>query len=167
MMNLEGECYCKAVTFSAMTSAPYPYMRCYCNFCRKTSGSGGYGINIIANAESLEVLGKENIGFHHGMEHDEETDELKQSVGGRYFCRECGSPLWAADPRWAEWIYPYASALTTALPKPPELLHIMLEFKPSWVTVPSESGNRHFQRYPDESIIDWHKRHRIYIDQKI
>lgn len=162
MMKLEGGCYCGSVNFSAMTHAPYPYMRCYCSFCRQTSGSGGYGINIIAEAESLSVSGETHIGLHHGKEHDEETDELKEGPGVRYFCRECGSPLWAADPRWAQWIYPYASAVQTPLPVPPETVHIMLDFKAPWVVVPSGQGHRHFARYPDESIIDWHRRHGLY-----
>ena len=164
MLELAGGCYCKAVSFSVMSHTPYPYMRCYCSFCRMTSGSGGYGINISAQAESLSVKGEEHIGFHHGMEHDKDTDVLKQSEGGRYFCRECGSPLWAADPRWPEWIYPYPSAIATPLPEPPEVVHIMQDFKAPWVVVPSGEGHRHFERYPDESIIDWHKRHGLFIE---
>lgn len=164
MLELKGGCYCGAVSFSVMSHTPCPYMRCYCSFCRTTSGSGGYGINIGAQADSLIVKGKEHVGFHHGMEHDKHTDELKKSPGGRYFCRECGTPLWAADPRWSEWVYPYPSAIQTALPEPPEYVHIMLDFKADWVTLPCGEGHRHFNRYPDESIIDWHKRHGLYIE---
>ena len=164
MMNIQGGCYCGAVTFSAMTHAPYPYMHCYCSFCRRTGGSGGYGINIIAEAQTLSVAGETHMGFHHGQEHDKQTDELKQSPGMRYFCRECGSPLWAADPRWQQWIYPYASAVQTPLPVPPEIVHIMLDFKAPWVVVPSGQGHRQFARYPDEGIIDWHQRHGLYIE---
>ena len=163
-MELSGGCYCKTVTFSVMSHAPYPYMRCYCSFCCQTSGSGGFGINIIANADSLSVSGEEHIGFHHGMEHDEESDELRQSEGGRYFCGECGSPLWAADLRWSQWIYPYASAVLTPLPVPPESVHIMLDFKAPWIDVPAGPGHKCFQRYPDESIVDWHIRHGLYIE---
>lgn len=164
MMKLEGSCYCKSVTFSAMSHTPYPYMHCYCSFCRKTSGSGGYGVNIMAEADSLSVSGEQHIDYNHGMEHDKDTDELKLSEGRRYYCSECGSPLWAADPRWPDWIYPYASAVDTLLPTPPELVHIMLDFKAAWVEVPSGEGHKQFARYPDESIVDWHKRHGLYIE---
>lgn len=164
MIKLKGGCYCKAVTFSVSSHTPYPYLHCYCSFCRKTSGSGGYGINIMAETDSFSVSGEAHLGFHHGMEHDKDTDELKQSPGGRYFCRECGSPLWAADPRWPEWLYPYASSVYTPLPVPPESVHIMLEFKVPWVEVPTGDGHIHFDRYPDESIVDWHKRHGLYIE---
>ena len=161
-MKIEGSCYCGAVKFSAITHTPYPYMRCYCSFCRKTSGSGGYGINIMAQAESLVVEGEDNLAFHHGMEHDPKTDELVKNQNRRYFCRHCGSPLWAADPRWGEWIYPFASSIATDLPRPPEIVHIMLDFAVQWVEIPSGAGHRHFKRYPDESILAWHKRHGLY-----
>ena len=164
MLKLEGGCYCEAVSFSALSHTPYPYLRCYCSFCRMTSGSGGYGINIMAETKTLVFSGEQSLGSHHGHYHDEDTDALKQSPGLRYFCRECGSSLWAVDPRWAQWIYPYASAVHTPLPMPPESVHIMLDFKAPWVDVPTGDGHRHFDRYPDESILDWHQRHGLYIE---
>lgn len=156
-MNIEGTCYCGAVKFSAFTHTPYPYMRCYCACCRKTSGGGGYGVNIMAQADSLHVVGKEHLFFRHGMEHDPETDELRANLNQRFFCRHCGSSLWSADPRWSAWIYPFASAIDTSLPEPPEYVHIMLDFKANWAHVPAGEGHRHFNRYPDESIVAWHK----------
>lgn len=161
-MNITGACYCKAVRFSALSHTPYPYMRCYCSFCRKTSGSGGYGINIMAEAGSLKVEGKENMRYHLAWEHDPDTDELVQNENHRYFCRHCGSPLWAADPRWPQWIYPYASVIDTALPVPPEIVHIMLDFVAPWVEIPQGEHHKYFKRYPDESIIDWHRRHELF-----
>jgi hypothetical protein len=161
-MKIVGACYCGAVRFSAESHTPYPYMRCYCSFCRKTSGSGGYGINIMAQAKSLEIEGETNLLFHHGMEHDPETDELVENQNRRYFCRHCGSPLWAADPRWSEWIYPFASIVNTTLPRPPEVVHIMLDFAVPWIDIPVGEGHRHFKRYPDESILAWHQRHGLY-----
>ena len=161
-MSIDGSCYCGEVKFSAISHTPYPYMRCYCSFCRKTSGSGGYGINIMAQADSLSVYGQSKLAFHHGMQHDPDTDKLIPGEGKRFFCRDCGSPLWAADPRWPEWIYPYASAVETPLPSPPEIVHIMLEFAAPWVEIPSGEGHRQFDRYPDESIEQWHKRHGLY-----
>lgn len=161
-MKIEASCYCGAAGFSAISHTPYPYMRCYCSFCRKTSGSAGYGINIMAQADSLEITGGNSLAWHFGYEHHPVTDELIQNQNRRYFCKRCGSPLWAADPRWPAWIYPYAGAVNTALPRPPEIVHIMLDFAASWVAVPQGEGHRHFQRYPDESIESWHKRHGIY-----
>ncbi|UCB55137.1 MAG: GFA family protein [Thiotrichales bacterium] len=163
MLKLEGSCYCKAVTFSVKSHTPYPYLHCYCEFCRSTAGSGGYAVNIMAQAKTMRVSGKKSLGIHHGMYNDDVTDELKQSPALRYFCHDCGSPLWIADPRWPQWVYPYASAVHTPLPVPPEKVHIMLDFKADWVEVPGGANHRHFARYPDESIVGWHHRQGLYI----
>ncbi len=161
-MNIKGRCYCGKVRFQAVSHTPYPYMHCYCRFCRQTSGSGGYAINIMAQADSLLIKGEEHLAFHHPLEHDANTDKLVASQGKRLFCRHCGSSLWAADPRWPQWFYPYASAIETPLPRPQEYVHIMLDFAAPWVDVPKGEGHRHFKRYPDESIELWHKRHGLY-----
>lgn len=161
-MKIEGGCYCDAVKFSVDSQTPYPYLRCYCTFCRKTAGSGGYGVNIMAQAETLSVQGETNLVYHYGMEHEPVTDELKQNENRRYFCRHCGSALWAVDPRWGQWLYPFAGCINSPLPTPPEAVHIMLEFAAPWIEIPTGEGHRHFQRYPDESIEQWHKRHDLY-----
>ena len=154
-MWLEGSCRCGGVHFSCATRTPYPFMRCYCSLCRKTNGGGGYAVAIMADAASLRVEGDEHIGIFRA-----EIDG-KETPGGRRFCRQCGCHLWNHDPRWPDAIYPSASAIDTALPVPPETVHIMLDFKAEWVTVPDGPTDHHFARYPDESIEDWHKRHRL------
>ncbi|MEA3276151.1 MAG: GFA family protein [Pseudomonadota bacterium] len=162
-MEIEGSCYCGHVEFSAVSHTPCPYMRCYCSMCRKTAGGGGYAINIMAAADTLAIEGKEYVAVHDNWVDDEDhPGALKRGPGKGYYCRDCGSALWAADPRWPQWVYPFASAVDTPLPRPPELVHIMLDFVAPWVEVPSGEGHRHFSRYPDESIEDWHKRHGLY-----
>ena len=159
-MLLEGSCHCGAVKFSVESTTPYPYMRCYCSICRKTAGGGGYAINIMGDAKSLAVEGEEHLHVYQAMLPDEQG-VVKPSEARRHFCRECGSALWLFDPRWAEWIYPFASAMDTSLPKPPETANIMLEFVAPWVSVPRGPRDTHFPGYPDEAIIDWHNRHQL------
>jgi hypothetical protein len=138
-------------------------MRCYCSICRKTAGGGGYAINIMAQADTFKAEGEESLAFHRARVEDEEhPGRFKTSPAKRYFCRHCGSALWLADPEWPEWIYPFAAAIDTPLPRPPETVHIMLDFAAPWVEVPHGAGHRHFARYPDESIEDWHKRRGLY-----
>lgn len=38
----------------------------------------------------------------------------------RHFCKICGCHLWAWAPVYAEFCYPVASAIDTAMPTPPE-----------------------------------------------
>ncbi len=162
-MQIDASCYCGAVRYTVVSHTPYPYMRCYCSICRKTAGAGGYAINIMAQAQSLKVEGENQLAFHFGATDDpDRPGELNNSPAKRFFCKQCGSPLWVADPRWPEWIYPFASVVDTSLPKPPEQVHIMLDFIAPWVNVANTNTDRHFNRYPDESILDWHRRHGLY-----
>ncbi len=159
-MMLEGSCYCTSVRFRLASRTPYPYMRCYCSICRKTGGGGGYAINIMGQADTLEVTDEQGrLAFHQARVEDKgHPGRMVTSPGKRYFCTACGSALWVADPRWPEWVYPFASAIDTPLPVPPETVHIMLDFKAPWVAVAEGAGQHRFDRYPDEAIADWHKR---------
>lgn len=162
-MELQAACHCGKVRYRVVSYTPYPYMRCYCSICRKTGGGGGYAINIMAQADSLRVSGEESVGVYRARLPDpDEPGTTVPSEARRHFCRHCGSALWLFDPRWRQWVYPLASAIDTPLPRPPETVHIMLDFAAPWVEVPQGPGHVHFPRYPKESILDWHKRHGLY-----
>jgi hypothetical protein len=152
-MKLEGSCHCGGIRFSLNATHPYPFNLCYCSICRKTAGGGGYAINIGGDAESLEVEGKENPRVYQADLGGGET-----SPGQRNFCGTCGSALWLWDPRWPELIHPFASAIDTALPIPPERTHLMLASKAPWTPVHTGGADQSFEAYPAESIADWHKR---------
>ena len=152
-MRLEASCQCGKVSYSVESRTPYPYMRCYCSICRKHGGAGGYAINLGASSKTLEVKGEEHKRFYHARMPDGE------SHGERHFCGHCGSALYLYDPRWPELVHPIAAAVDTPLPHPPEIVHIMLEFKADWVDVPEGPGHVHFDGYPDLSIEDWHREH--------
>ena len=151
-MRLEGSCHCGAVRFSVESATPQPYMRCYCSICRKTAGGGGYAINLGAHAETLAVEGEDNLSVYQVVLREGEAP----SPCRRHFCKRCGSALWVFDPRWPELVHPFASAVDTDLPVPPERVHIMLGSKASWVEVPEGPHDPHFDAYPEESIADWH-----------
>jgi hypothetical protein len=165
-MLLEGSCRCGAVRFSVESQTPYPYMRCYCGICRKTAGGGGYAINIMGEAPTLKVKGKASVGIWRAPLRETDGEENatagKLSPGRRHFCKRCASALWVSDPRWAELVHPFASAIDTPLPAPPERVHIMLDFAPAWVRVPRGPREKRFARYPEESIEAWHRRHGLY-----
>ena len=155
-MLLEGSCHCGAVRFSLQSETPAPFMVCYCSICRKTGGGGGYAINIMGLADSLKVEGREALSFFQARMSSGKRAEV--SPMRRYFCGRCGSALWGEDPRWAEWVYPFASAIDTPLPRPCELVHIMENYRPKWVVPPKLRKEDHFAEYPEESIEDWHQR---------
>ncbi len=157
-MELKGSCHCGSVTFTVQSAHPYPFNLCYCSICRKTAGAGGYGINLAGDADTLSVEGLESISVYQVKLPDAETGETKESTTQRSFCSKCGSALWVWDPGWPELLHPFASAIDTELPTPPERTHLMLTSKAPWVEVHAGSRDRKFDEYPNESIADWHKR---------
>lgn len=157
-MLLKGSCHCEAVGFSVESHHPYPFMHCYCSICRKTAGAGGYAINIAGDNTTLKVEGEENISIYRARIQNPKASEPHQSEGERRFCRHCGSFLWVYDPNYPELIHPFASAIDTDLPKPPERTHMMLDFAASWVEVPEGPKEDRYQRYPKESLAAWHER---------
>ncbi|MEM7464703.1 MAG: GFA family protein [Pseudomonadota bacterium] len=151
-MKLEGSCHCGAVKFSLETNTPYPYQKCYCSICRKTQGGGGYAINIMGWADSMQVEGEDEISVYHAVQ-DGEPSEVE-----RRFCSKCGSALWVYHDKWPELVHPFASAIDTPLPRAPETVHMMLDYKADWVDVPDGPDQDRFDGYPDKSIEVWHER---------
>src|SRR5690606_2042670 len=143
--------------FKLNSNSPYPYQRCYCSICRKTQGGGGYTTNIGGDANSMQVEGRENITIYHAKIRNPGKPE-ETSTAERHFCKHCGSFLWLFSPEWPELIHPFASAIDTPLPTPPEITHMMLDSRASWVEVQKNPGDLFFDGYPEESLADWHQR---------
>lgn len=158
-MQLDGSCHCGAVRFSVTSPHPYPYNLCYCSICRKTAGGGGFAINLGAVHDTLRVTGDENISIYQAVITDSESGKTEQSPARRHFCKLCGSALWLWDPRWPELVHPFASAIDTPLPIPPEHTHLMVGSKAPWVELHTAKSDKVFRDYPDESLAEWHRRH--------
>lgn len=157
-MLLEGSCHCGSVHFTVDSAHPYPFNLCYCSICRKTAGGGGYAINLGGDYETLHVDGKKHISIYQAHIKDPDTGEVHESPGRRHFCKKCGSALWLWDPRWPELVHPFASAIDTELPVPPERTHMMLGSKATWVPVHADPADQLFDVYPNESLAQWHQR---------
>ena len=155
-MLLEGSCHCGAVRFRVRSAHPHPFNLCYCSICRKTAGGGGFAINLGGDAASLEVEGREHVRVYRAKMR--ERGEVHESEGQRHFCGLCASALWLYDPRWPDLVHPFASAIDTDLPVPPERVHLMLGSKASWVEPAIGPHDQQFEDYPEESIAGWHER---------
>lgn len=157
-MKLEGSCHCGAVHFSVQSQTPYPYNRCYCTICRKTSGGGGFTINIMGDAATLKVTGDTHITVYRSAQNDrDDYDADGLSRAGRHFCSKCGTALWLHGSDWPDWIYPFASAIDTPLPAAPETTHLMLAHKAEWVAVQAADHDAKFDGYPNVGIEEWHR----------
>lgn len=157
-MKLDGSCHCGSVRFSVESAHPYPFNLCYCSICRKTAGGGGFAINLGGEHATLEVHGEDKISVYSAEIRDEASGERRRSPAQRSFCSQCGSALWVWDPRWPELVHPFASAIDTPLPTPPERTHLMVGSKAPWVELRKSPRDQVFDEYPSESIAAWHER---------
>ena len=160
-MKLAGSCRCGAVRFTVESHTPVPYQLCYCAICRKTAGGGGFAINLGGVADSLALKGREALAVYRAELGT--GDHLTPSTAERNFCARCGTALWVYDPTWPDLVHPFASAIDSELPIAPERVHILLDFRPSWVPLPSGPGETHFPRYPELSLEDWHRHHGLWV----
>ena len=86
------------------------------------------------------------------------------SSGERRFCKSCGAALWLFDPAWPDLVHPFASAIDSELPVPPQKTHVLLRFKASWVVPDIGPDDQTFDLYPVESIEDWHRKRRLWVE---
>ena len=156
-LDLQGSCRCGRVAFSFQSHTPYPFMRCYCSICRKLGGGGGYAINIMGVTSTLRVEYEDQVHTIQ-VEKDGKTSPME-----RKFCQICGSMLWGWHPAYPEIMHPFASAIDTELPVPPESTHMMLGSKADWVEPDISEGDKTFDGYPDQSIENWHKSRGLWV----
>src|SRR3546814_5376003 len=109
----------------------------------------------------MKVRGAGNISIYHAKIKRPGQARAHTSTAERHFCKHCGSALWLFSPEWPELIHPFASAIDSNLPVPPEHTHLFLDSKASWVEMEVHAGDKMFAGYPEESIADWHERLRL------
>lgn len=163
-LTLKGSCRCGAVHFTVDSHTPVPYQRCYCSICRKTAGGGGYAINLGADSASLKVQDPAGAIRVFRAEIGRDDGTCERSTGERSFCSVCAAALWLYSPEWPRLVHPFASAIDSDLPAPPSSVHLMLRFKPSWVQIDLGPDDQGFERYPEQSLEDWHKRRGLWVD---
>lgn len=156
-MKLKGSCQCEKVQFTVESKTPYPFMICYCSICRKLGGALG-GCNIMGVRKTLKIKGRNNLKIYHATMRSPGKRSHKSS-GERWFCKECGAHLFVMDDGYPDGVWPNAASIDTPLPAAPSRTHIMLKWKPKWI--PLFGKGPHFPLYPDISIENWHKKHRL------
>ncbi|MEO0911743.1 MAG: GFA family protein [Pseudomonadota bacterium] len=97
---ITGGCRCGAVRFSA-EDAPRFALKCYCEDCRRTTGSG-YAPQIAFPKSAVTLTGE--IAEHTG------TAASGNALRFR-FCGICGSPVAKSTERMPDLIFLYAGTL--------------------------------------------------------
>ena len=120
-----------------------------------------------ALAATLKVTGRRTLRVWQARIEEEGEDGaccLQTSPAQRNFCARCASALWLFDPRWPELMHPFASAIDSELPVPPERVHLLLRYKAGWVQPALGPKDLCFDDYPAQSIEDWHRSRGLWIE---
>ena len=164
-LKLKGSCRCGAVHFTrAEPHAPRLISAAVARSAARRRAAGGYAINLGADNGTLAFDDPDKVIGVFRAEIRQDDGACERSTGERSFCTRCGTALWLYDPSWADLIHPFASVVDSELPKPPVTTHLMLDFKPSWVEFQRGPDDLVFNRYPDQSIEDWHRAHGLWVD---
>lgn len=119
-MALTGSCLCEKVRFESQDE-PLVAGHCYCVDCRKTS-STGHGTNIALPAGGLTVTGDVK-GYARPAD--------SGNIVTRYFCPECGGPIYSTNSGMDGMVFLRASALDDPEAVTPAL-SVYTSRAPSW-----------------------------------
>jgi len=118
----------------------------------------------MADARSIKIEGEDAIKVYRSAKNDRNIyDQDGLGYSRRSFCSECGSMLWNFNENHSQWIYPFASAIDTALPLPTKFRHIMVKYRENWVDIPEDETT--FDKYPDEGIEEWHRKRNLWDEE--
>jgi hypothetical protein len=101
MKSLTGGCACGSVRYE-LSDTPILQMQCYCEDCRKASGSAFAEVMLVA-ADRFALSGKEP------KYHSAKADSGRTMKRG--FCGDCGSPVLIHRPETPQFAFIQAGSL--------------------------------------------------------
>jgi len=132
---LSGSCHCQAVRFEITGEIDGIY-HCHCNTCQKLNGTS-YGSTGFVTSDSFEIVaGADSLTAY-------ESSPGKQ----RYFCSNCGAPIYAQTQANPERIG-FRVGLMDGDPGIHSRVHIWLSHERPWFEVSTELPK--FDKFPDQ-----------------
>ena len=115
-----GSCLCGGIQFS-INAELAPIQICHCSQCRKAQG-GAFATNTPVETSDFEVKSGTDL-----------LTEYESSPGKRrFFCRQCGSPIYSSRDSLANVIRIRAGLLDEPLKKVKPAFHAYTSSKCSW-----------------------------------
>jgi hypothetical protein len=115
-----GSCLCGAVRFEAAT-APAMMGDCFCNDCRKSSGAAHCAHMGVPKA-AVQLTGQ--------VSRFEKPADSGNMVT-RFFCPDCGSPVYSSNSAMPEFLFIRASSLDDSKIYSPQMT-VYISRAPSW-----------------------------------
>ena len=129
MPKIEGGCLCGSVRYTS-DSEPAAIINCYCETCRKNSGSTN-SFNLAMPAGSVQVTGDTVATY---VDHSGASGK----PFNRKFCSECGSHFMAGGPAYGDMEFIKGGTLDDPSWAEPKV-HIWCEEKLDWLQLPEGS----------------------------
>lgn len=115
---MKGSCNCKKVTFNS-SDAVKAIVNCHCNLCRKMNGAA-FSTYVVVPESQFSLIG-DTIGHFKVSSHST-----------KYFCTECGTPIYNQNPKLNGVIIIHLGAIDTQVEIQPAI-NIFCESQLSWV----------------------------------
>jgi len=116
----EGACHCGAVGF-LLNRQPGLVVNCHCDECRKRNGSA-LSTYLAVSESDLEITrGRARV-----------KEYIIEKEGTKYFCMDCGSPLYNRNLRFPGLFMVFYGAMANARGFPPGF-NVFCESKHEWV----------------------------------
>ena len=126
-MTVTGGCLCGGVRFECSTG-PDSASYCHCADCRRTTGSA-FNTGVRFPGASFRLVKGAAKGFR------------KAADSGtwltRYFCPDCGSPLYTVSDAWPDMVFIMAGALDDPSVVEPAY-QLWTRSRVPWATIPAE-----------------------------
>ncbi len=118
-----GRCLCGAITYE-FPNAPAMTGVCHCKNCQRQAGSAFSTLAGVPAAEFKFTQGEPKLY--------EDGDTQSGNTVQRYFCGECGSPIYSAIPSQPDTLFLKTGTLDDTSSFTPQF-HAWCDTKQSWV----------------------------------
>ena len=124
-MSNTGQCLCGAIKYE-MENAPAMTGVCHCKNCQRQAGSAFSTLGAVPKAEFAITVGTPKLY--------EDTDTASGNPVHRYFCGNCGSPIYSAISAQPDTIYLKTGTLDDTSNFEPQF-QAWCDSKQNWVTL--------------------------------
>ena len=125
-MSFSGRCLCGNISYEVAQDAPAVMGVCHCKNCQRQAGSAFSTIGGVARGDFRFVSGTPKRYV------DSDTDS--GNTVERYFCSDCGSPIYSVLPSQADMLYLKTGTMDDTSDFTPQF-HVWCSTKQSWFAV--------------------------------
>ena len=119
---IKGSCLCGAVKYE-LKGEISQILLCHCSRCRKATGSAFAALTPVRTEDLHFISGEQSI------------KKFDSAPGvGRYFCQDCGSPLFSKRENAPELVRLRIGTLDTKIPTTP-IAHVFVASKSEWFEI--------------------------------